>query len=95
MTLGQVSDGYDVRLRTTSTTDNGIPSFGTGSGAATSALTHVIYTRDSSGVVRIYINGVEFSSGVVSGTLSNWDSGYILGLGNELTGDRPWLGEFH
>jgi len=95
MTLGQESDGYDVRLRTTSTSANGIPSLGTGSGVATLSLTHVVYTRDVSGGVRLYVNGVEVSSGVVSGDLSNWVSSYSLGLGNELTGDRPWLGAFH
>lgn len=26
------------------------------------------------------------------GTLSNWDSGYTMQLGNEVTGDRPWRG---
>ena len=29
------------------------------------------------------------------GDVSNWDEGFRLALGNELTGDRPWLGELH
>jgi hypothetical protein len=31
---------------------------------------------------------------VFDGDLSNWDSGYVFALGNELTGDRGWLGSF-
>jgi hypothetical protein len=46
----------------------------------------VVCTRDASGVVRIYLDGVERASRAV---------GYRLALANELTGDRPWLGEFH
>jgi hypothetical protein len=55
----------------------------------------VVYTRDASGVARIYLDGLEVTSGVVGGDLSNWDSTYQLLLTNELTGDRPWLGELH
>jgi VanZ family protein len=28
-----------------------------------------------------------------SPALENWDTGFRLALGNELTGDRPWLGQ--
>jgi hypothetical protein len=27
--------------------------------------------------------------------LTNWDAGYRLSLANEVTENRPWLGEFH
>ena len=30
----------------------------------------------------------------MGGDFSNWNDSYLLALGNELTGDRPWLGEF-
>ena len=29
----------------------------------------------------------------VAGKLSGWDRNFRLSLANELTGDRPWLGE--
>ena len=100
-TLGQgassdgPSDVYDSRVRTTEQSDNGLPSLSSPSGSLTAQLTHVVYTRDASGVARIYIDGVEEVHGTVSGNFSNWDEAFRLALGNELTGNRPWLGEFH
>ena len=99
-TLGQgvsssgPSDVYDSRVRTTEQTDNGLPSLSSPSGSLTARLTHVVFTRDASGVARIYINGVEKVHGSVGGSFSNWDEAFHLALANELTGDRPWLGEF-
>ena len=94
-TLGQASAAYEVRLRTTSTSGNGIPSLSTPGGALSAELSHVVYTRDASGVARIYVNGIEQASGTVGGDFANWDGSYRLALANELTGDRLWLGEFH
>ncbi len=94
-TLGQSGGLYDARLRTTATTDNGIPSVSTGYGALATDLTHVVYTRDPSGEVRIHIDAVQQAAGTVDGTLSNWDDTYRFALANELTLDRAWLGELH
>jgi hypothetical protein len=91
----QPSDLYDVRVRTTATDNNGTPSLTTPAGLLTTELTHVVYTRGASGVARIYVDGVERVSGAVGGDFSNWDESFRLALGNELTGDRPWLGELH
>lgn len=100
LTLGQgvfgaASNVYDARLRTTTTDQNGTPSLTTPTGDLTTALTHVAYTRSAAGVARIFINGTERAAGTVGGDLSNWDESFRLGLANELTGDRPWLGELH
>jgi PKD repeat protein len=100
-TLGQglwgtyPSNLYNVRFRTTATTLNGQPSPSTPAGSLTTALTHVVYTRTSAGAVRIYLDGSLITTGNSSGDSSNWDASYRLALANELTGDRPWLGEFH
>jgi len=94
-TLGQNGNLYEVRLRTTETSDNGTPSLATPSGSLTAELSHVVYTRDGNGTARIYINGVEEAIGTAGGDLSNWDGSYHLTLANELTGDRPWLGDLH
>jgi hypothetical protein len=67
----------------------------TGAGTLQTALTHVVYTRNAAEEARIYLDGVEQASGSVGGDFSNWDTSYHLGLANELTGDRPWLGELH
>jgi hypothetical protein len=58
-------------------------------------LTHVVYTRDPAGKAILYVNGTAIESGHVSGDLSNWEDGFRLALGNELTQDRPWLGELY
>jgi hypothetical protein len=58
-------------------------------------LTHVVYTRDPAGKAILYVNGTAIESGHVGGDLSNWEDGFRLALGNELTEDRPWLGELY
>ena len=93
-TLGQSSTAYDVRLRTTETSNNGIPSLPSPAGAATTELTHFVYTRAETGQRTIYVDNVEQASGSIGGDFSNWDTGYRFALANELTLDRTWLGEF-
>lgn len=99
-TLGQglwgnsATDLFDVRLRTTAVNNGGIPSTTTPSGYATTQPTHVIYTRNSSGDVGLYVNGEQVVNAQIAGTFSNWEN-YVFALGNELTGDRPWLGTFY
>jgi hypothetical protein len=58
-------------------------------------LTHVVYTRDSGGKAILYVDGAAVATGDVGGDVSNWDETLRLALGNELTQDRPWLGELH
>jgi hypothetical protein len=58
-------------------------------------LAHIVYTRDAAGKAALYVDGAAMESGVVAGNLSNWEEDFRLALGNELTGDRPWLGELH
>jgi len=95
-TLGQSATEYDVRLRTPNTgTQGNNPSLSTSSGATTIQLSHVLYVRNTTGLAKIYVDGVEKVSGAINGDFSNWDSSYRFGLANELTQDRPWLGEFH
>lgn len=83
-TLGQQGSQYDFRLRTTTTTTNGIPSLSTPSGTLIKELTHVVYTRDATGMARLYLDGLEWAKKTVGGNSSNWSSGYRLALGNEL-----------
>lgn len=92
-TLGQEAGRFDVRLRTTSTSGNGIPSTASPEDSARAELTHVVFTRDASGVARIYRDGKEVVTNKVDGKFDNWSDSFRLVLANELTGDRPWLGE--
>ena len=94
-TLGQDSDRYDVRLRTTATDNNGTPSLAVPASTVNESLTHTVYTRTAAGSASIHINGIQQVVGTVGGNLSNWDAAYSLILGNEATGDRHWLGELH
>lgn len=102
-TLGQGKYGstppdvFDARLRTTdgSNNANGEPSLTTPAGAASAALSHVVYTRGATGDSAIYVNGESAASSKVGGTFDNWNGSYRLGLGNEFNSDRPWLGTLH
>ncbi len=91
----QPPDLYMVRLRTSQTSTNGLPAVVSPSGSATNALTHVVYTRASSGRATLYINGQDRGVLDVGGDLSNWDDRMPLLLGDELSEDRPWLGLLH
>ncbi len=95
ITLGQEQASYDVRLRTTQTDTSGKPAVSSAAGTLSANLTHVVYTRDASGTVTLYLNGVKKLQTTRGGNFSNWDSAYRLALGNELNGGRPWLGSFH
>jgi hypothetical protein len=95
LTLGQEQARYDVRLRTTKTDTNGRPAVSTADGTLNTSLAHVVYTRNASGVVEVYLNGVRQLQTTIAGDFSNWDGAYRLALGNELDGKRPWLGTLH
>lgn len=92
--LGQSASRYEGRVRTSSTGTSGT-GLTSPLSSATTALSHVVYTRDAAGAVKMYINGTQVSSGTVSGTFSNWNTSTRLGIGNETGGARPWLGELH
>ena len=94
-TLGQDGDHYDIRFRTSDTTGNGIPSLPSAKATIAPELTHVVYTRNRAGRVRVYINGTLSKSDNIAGTLSNWDDSFKFALGNELADQRPWLGTYH
>lgn len=94
LTLGQDRLEYDARFRTTTTSLNGEPSTRASAGPSAAELTHVVFTRTSTGT-EIYINGVLVGNGNPGGTLTNWDSSFRLALANELTNDRGWIGELH
>ena len=93
-TLGQSTNRWDIRLRT-STTGAGGANLTSPAGSATLNLTHVVFTRDAAGAVRIYVNGVLSSSTTLSGSFSTWVSSYKLGIANQLSSGAPWLGKLH
>lgn len=100
ITLGQGvynngGDRVEVRTRTTATSNNGTPAIASDRGSLGTALTHVLYSMDATGFGRLWVDGVLVETGAIGGTLSNWNGAYPLVLANEVTGNRPWLGELH
>jgi hypothetical protein len=106
--LGQSGSDYYVAIRTTATDANGSNQALTGGSVSTTAPIHLICTRMASGLVRLYLNGEEIRSRMVSGALSGWNDGFKLALGNELVTNpapdrqtpglgrqRAWLGSLH
>lgn len=89
----QATDLYVARLRTEQTSANGLPAVITPAGSATPALAHVVYTRDNEGRATLYIDGQERGVITVGGAF-NWETQMPLLLANELSEDRPWLGQF-
>ena len=86
-------DALHVRLRTTTSDDNGEPHFEIPA-AASDQLEHYVLTF-AEGVAKLYRNGALLAEEVRGGDLSNWDSSFVLALGNEATDDRPWRGEMY
>ena len=91
-TLGQEGRRIDVRLRTSTTNKNGLPSLASKGAVLKRELMHVVYTRSRDATARIYVNGELNTEGEVVGEISGWDSDYHLGVANELSSDRPWRG---
>ncbi len=94
-TLGQESDSFDVRLRTTKTDGNGMPSLSSRSGTVVAGPAHVVFTRQGSGETTIYVDGRKVGSDQAAGDFGNWDDDFQLAVANELSGDRAWLGTLH
>jgi hypothetical protein len=86
------SDLYNIRLRLAAAAND--LTVNSSSGALNTALTHVVYTRKTSGLATLYLNGSYHTSKNKAGLLSNWKADFRLVLANELTGDRPWLGNY-
>jgi hypothetical protein len=94
-TVGQDKSRYDFRVRTSKTDENGIPSTPGPENALTTQLTHVAFERAANGTVRLFVDGKLAASNTAAGDLSNWSDEFQLSVANEVTGDRPWLGDLH
>ena len=91
--LGQAGSSYSTKFRTSTTTADG--EVATTTPGATTARQHVVYSRGSTGAVRVYINGTLVTSRTLVGNLSTWVLSHKLSLGAERDGTRPWLGTIH
>jgi hypothetical protein len=96
LTLGQEAGAYEARLRT-STTDSRATQRRTTSDdtVASSRLQHVVFTRAADGNATLYVDGQVVATTATTGDLSTWQSQFQFALGNEINGDRAWLGSLH
>jgi len=93
ITVGQQGSSLSVRVRTQRTSLNGTPEY----------LIKDVFSEPGWRRIEIFVTGKVLEIHVdgdlpvierlTDQPLDVWDSGYRLALGNELTGDRPWLGE--
>ena len=67
----------------------------TANGSLSSVLTHVVMTRAADATVSVYLDGKLSTKNPMATSLHGWDSSYLLGIGSELSGERPWLGTYH
>ena len=70
-----------------------MPSFSSAAGSLDLKLRHIVFTRDSAGRARIYIDGTIVAEAIIPGDFSTWNPRFPLLIGNETTGEYPWLGE--
>lgn len=92
-TFGQYDAAYGMRLRTSSTGNNGTPDIESADVLNTGTLQHVIVTYDGE-TVKMYRNGALESETSRNGDFT-WNNAYKLVLGNEAGDDQPWLGELY
>jgi len=87
---------FNLRLRTSSTNDNGYPPlFRTPAGSARTELTHLVATRSAAGTAALYVDGApQGESRGFAGPLANWSPAFPLVLADEQGGGRPWIGEY-
>jgi hypothetical protein len=90
----QRSVRYTLRLRTSKTGEDAKPPLQTPKLPHASTPQHVVYTRDATGMARLYVNGLDQAHALIAGDFSNWDTSYHLVLGNTLDGTRPWRGTY-
>lgn len=93
-TLGQAQKKLVMRLRTTETDPNGVkPCMVLDHVFSSADPQHIVVTYDFF-VQSVYTNGKrQAREEIPGGGFTNWDPSYYLVLGNEATGDRPWLGK--
>ncbi len=88
---------FALRLRTTSTNENGMPAFMSDEGTVKAGLTHLMVTRTRSGQSIFFVDGVERGHQALGGDFSKWSKEYRLSLADEPSteGGQPWLGAYY
>lgn len=93
LTLGQEGPDLVIRLRATGRSPNGDPAY-TVPGVLGDGKSHDIRVAIAGGRFQADVDGQEVLRDTLpENSLSGWDPGFRLLLGNEVGGQRPWLGE--
>jgi len=83
-TVGQDTTGYQIRLRTTTTGNNGVnPALAIPNAVVPNKMVKLVYTFAAE-EAKFYIDGKEVGKLKVVGTFDTWDDNYKFGLGHEL-----------
>jgi len=93
--LDQPRSVFDLRVRTDRTTVDGGAALVTPTGTASGRRTHLVYTRDAAGRAVAYVDGRAVLAEPRPGRFAAWDPSFVLRLGDEAGGGRPWLGTYH
>jgi hypothetical protein len=93
-TLAQQGQDLIMRMRTENTDPNGIkPMLSIKDIFSHPKPLHIVVSYNFQ-QQKVYVNGrMRVASAIPGGDFKNWDYRYRLVLGNEATGDRPWLGK--
>jgi len=93
LTVGQENHDLVVRLRTPETTPNGLPPYVVHDFFDSKSQRRIDLLIDGN-EVRLTLDGSEvLADSLPKDALRAWDSDFRVALGNELTWDRPWLGQ--
>lgn len=93
LTIGQDYRDLVIRLRTPDTGENGFPPFKIAKVFGRSDWLDILITIVPERLVVRIDDEIRLSSPLPSAPLRTWNPSYRLALGNELTGDRSWLGK--
>jgi chitodextrinase len=85
---------YAARLHTSGTEADGAPVLGSTFDFTSKSLHHIVYTRDNTGLEKLYVNASDPSAGSRPGDFSSWSSGYTFALGNDPGETSPWTGTY-
>lgn len=95
LTLGQEGGNLILRLRTEKTDFNGMPELVVNDVFVPNLLQHIVVSYDwSEESIYVFVDN-QLKTKYHAGRISNWDTSYMMVIGNEATGNRPWFGKIY
>lgn len=92
--LRQEENRFEARFRTSKTGMDGAPGFETTPGSVRAEPTHLVFTRDRAGRVRLFLNGQQALEQTASGSVFDWEKTNFT-FGTESKVGNPWLGTYY